>query len=640
MRLYWHLTEHPRHRAALLLVAVLALLFLIYLPTLMTTINGGGGRPYTDDVGEFQVALNVWGTVHSSGYPLFLMIGNVMTSVFRAVSVNPAAAASLVATTWGLIALGIFYGLVLRLTGRLEIAAVTTLLLGLTRSVWINNVIAEEYGMNSALELILLAIVFWPPGITPQNVRRRVWLLALVGGIAVAHHRTIMLMAPGLLWAVWPCLRGQRRRLAITLGLALIIGLIGFIPYIYLPARAWAHGIWVYGDPGTLPGFWEQFMGVDAAPFMHLPPTPQAWLDDFVDTFRILLDELTPVPALACALALAVSIKWSRFRREARIAFVCTWSYFLFLFALHYVVKPQAVAMPIVLVLVLELAFALDMIRLPMGFGRRLSSATLNRLAVVVIGLTFAVLCGLAQYQPIFLMTHDDTGLKMIELAKQTPRDGGRAVFMLPWGPRYHAVAYSKYLTGENADLPIVDHNGRFGELAAKGHAIYTSKDTFYQFPLAWWDGQIGRAYLSSAGDGLVVIRGAPLTQAAGPGTPIAHGVVLRSFALCTDKDTIHLTITWSAARTPDADLSVFTHLLDADGKLIAQADSSTPVYGWYPTSRWSAGEIIYDNYVLPRLPGSARLAFGMYEQPEPGKFVNYGTQEAPILSVFNCASR
>ena len=38
----------------------IALLFLIYLPTLMTTINGGGGRPYTDDVGEFLGTPMFW----------------------------------------------------------------------------------------------------------------------------------------------------------------------------------------------------------------------------------------------------------------------------------------------------------------------------------------------------------------------------------------------------------------------------------------------------------------------------------------------------------------------------------------------------------------------------------------------------
>src|SRR5207244_3734900 len=140
-----------------------------------------------------------------------------------------------------------------RLTGKPEIAAATTLLLGLARSIWIHNVISEVYSMSFAFEVILLAIALWGP-ITEQNVRARIWLLALVGGLGVAHHRMVIFMAPGLLLAVWPCLRAQfaanRRRAAITVGGATLIGLIGFVPYIYLPARALAHADWVYGDPG------------------------------------------------------------------------------------------------------------------------------------------------------------------------------------------------------------------------------------------------------------------------------------------------------------------------------------------------------------------------------------------------------
>jgi hypothetical protein len=76
--------------------------------------------------------------------------------------------------------------------------------------------------------------------------------------------------------------------------------------------------------------------------------------------------------------------------------------------------------------------------------------------------------------------------------------------------------------------------------------------------------------------------------------------------------------------------------LLGGD-RLIAQADSSAPVYGWYPTSRWSANEVIYDNYVLPRLPEATAVSFGMYEQPTPGQFVNYGTQNLPLQGVPAC---
>ena len=38
---------------------------------------------YIKDVAEIQVALNVWGTIHHTGYPLFAILGNLFTLPLR-----------------------------------------------------------------------------------------------------------------------------------------------------------------------------------------------------------------------------------------------------------------------------------------------------------------------------------------------------------------------------------------------------------------------------------------------------------------------------------------------------------------------------------------------------------------------------
>jgi hypothetical protein len=558
------------------------------------------------------------------------MLGNLATRGYRALDVNPAAAVSLYAMTWGLIALTLFYVLVYHLTGKAYIAAATTLVLGLARSVWIHNVIAEVYSMALAFEVLLLSIALWRPVVTAIDAQWRTWLLALVGGFGVAHHRTVALMAPGLLLAVWPGLRALGRRAWIVLGIALLIGLIGFIPYIYLPARALAHADWVYGNPGTLQGFWREFTGAEASWLMHLPANCQAWIDDIVDTFRILATELTLPLLIASALSLLWAMFWSRFKREARIACVCTLGFFAFLFALHETVMPQAVAMPVVLMLMLGLAFGLD------GLTSRIIDLRWRYAAAGAFAMITALLLIPAQFNFIYTLTHDTTGQTMIALAKHVPREAGHDVFMLPWGPRYAAVAFSKYVTGENADLPLVTHNADFRALVAQGDVIFTARDTFYQFPLPWWDQQMGHVHLSSAGDGLISIRREPLTQASNQGQEVGYGVVIHNYSLCASEKELHLTITWGAEHKPDADLSVFVKLLQGDA-VIAQADSNAPVYGQYPTMRWSENEVVYDNYILPRLPGASAVTFGMYQQQPSGEFTNYGTTKIPLTGVFNC---
>jgi hypothetical protein len=625
-----------------LLVTLLALA-LIYRSTLLTQISGGRDAegkisPYMDDVGEIQVALNVWGTIHMTGYPLYAILGNLTVGALRGVGVDAATAPALYTMLWGMVALVIFYMLLLKLTDEPLIAAGCTLLLGLARSIWIHNVIAEVYSMSLAFTALLLTIALWPASIP---VRRRVWLLALIGGLGVAHHRLIALLAPGLLLAVWPELRQDGRRSVVTVGVALLIGLLGFLPYAYLPARALAGAAWVYGDPSTVAGLWHEFTGAEAEYLMQTPPSVDHIRDDFAATLRILSTELTPPLAFYCTVACLIAFG-VRFRRAMGLALACVLPTVLYLIVQHRVVMPQATAMPIILVLILALGLSLSALLTRTPSQRRETIIILGLLAVAG-----GVLLTGASRDFISGLTGDDTGKQLIVLATRVPREGGQATLWLPWGPNFTAIAFSKYVTGENADLTIVAHNqGRVSDLLASGQAVYTARDTFYRYPLDFWDGQLReigaeRAYLSAAAEGVVSIRRTPLTandtSGLGEAVEVAHGVLRRNVSACLTPDTVQLTVVWGAIRQPARDLSVFVHLLGADSPVpLAQADSAAPVFGWYPTTRWTAGEVVYDHYALLRSPDATRILIGMYEQID-GQFRNYGETALVLAEIGDC---
>jgi hypothetical protein len=67
---------------------------------------------------------------------------------------------------------------------------------------------------------------------------------------------------------------------------------------------------------------------------------------------------------------------------------------------------------------------------------------------------------------------------------------------------------------------------------------------------------------------------------------------------------------------------TVFAHLLDKDGQLVAQQDSE-PVGGSRPTTSWSLGEVIVDHLgilIPPDLNGGEyQLVVGMY-RPDTGE--------------------
>ena len=73
----------------------------------------------------------------------------------------------------------------------------------------------------------------------------------------------------------------------------------------------------------------------------------------------------------------------------------------------------------------------------------------------------------------------------------------------------------------------------------------------------------------------------------------------------------------WSAAQTPTKDWTVFVHLVDAEGGVVAQHDG-VPMVGFRPTSSWVPGEIVADWHWIElaeadRQDGT-RLAIGLYD--------------------------
>jgi hypothetical protein len=80
--------------------------------------------------------------------------------------------------------------------------------------------------------------------------------------------------------------------------------------------------------------------------------------------------------------------------------------------------------------------------------------------------------------------------------------------------------------------------------------------------------------------------------------------------------DNIHLTLFWQCLQKMGQDYVVFTHLVDEKQSIWGQKDNP-PVDGFYPTSRWEAGEIVRDQYdilISPQaLPGEYQIEVGMY---------------------------
>jgi hypothetical protein len=216
------------------------------------------------DTGEAQTVPPLLGTMHPTGFPLYSIVGFVMSAVTGpfaapALAMNLLSAVCLAVTAAAAVALSML------LTGRLAIAVATGMGVAVTPAVWALGVRADVHALHVALvALLLVALVGWERARSVDSSRADRWLLvaAALGGLALANHRLTLLLGPGIaLYAlvVEPAIVRRPRLIAACLGLSL--GLAASL-YLQLPLRA---GPWpaplVYGHPDTWTGFWQIVLG-------------------------------------------------------------------------------------------------------------------------------------------------------------------------------------------------------------------------------------------------------------------------------------------------------------------------------------------------------------------------------------------
>jgi hypothetical protein len=88
--------------------------------------------------------------------------------------------------------------------------------------------------------------------------------------------------------------------------------------------------------------------------------------------------------------------------------------------------------------------------------------------------------------------------------------------------------------------------------------------------------------------------------------------------------DWLPVTVFWQAVRPIEKNYSAFVHILDPDGKSLAQANSY-PDAGRWPTSMLEPGSVLADRtfvFIPPDLPTpvAARLALGIFEFDDPAR--------------------
>lgn len=208
-------------------------LLLAFLLPLVVYVFTACRTVYNLDSAEFSAAVHVLGIVRATGYPLYLVLGKVFTSLlpvgdiaFRLNIMSAVAAAATVV---------LLYYLLLRLTRYRAAALAAALLFGFSYYFWAQAVVAEVYALHTLLVVgLLLLVLFW-------EETRSDWLLAAVGllyGLSFGNHVSMILLAPGLVLfflvtAGWKML--HPKSLLLVAGPFLLgLGIYGYVPLRYL----------------------------------------------------------------------------------------------------------------------------------------------------------------------------------------------------------------------------------------------------------------------------------------------------------------------------------------------------------------------------------------------------------------------
>lgn len=204
------------------------------------------------DAGDFASASTVLGVAHPPGYPLYVLLGNLLRTLLP--FGNPAYRANVLSGLCGAGCIVLSWRILRRFAGRIGA------LVGVTFSILYPPLIgqaglSEVYALNALLTLALLAGAFVIA--EREATRPAAWAgLAILAGAGLANHQSLLLAFPSVLLLL------VRHRGAGTLHprfarAVLLAGFAGLSLYLFLPLRAVAGPDYAWGEPGAWSGFWD-----------------------------------------------------------------------------------------------------------------------------------------------------------------------------------------------------------------------------------------------------------------------------------------------------------------------------------------------------------------------------------------------
>lgn len=561
------------------------------------------------DSGEFQWAMASLNVAHATGYPLFTLLGYLWQ---RIPFDGPVAwRLNLISAAFGAASVALIFVASRKLTGRLDASLAAAVFFGLAPVFWFNASILEVYTLNAfLLALILYLLMRWAEN---PATRTAVYLAFLVLGLALAHHRMIVLALPGII--AFMALTDGRIFLSLRRLVALALLLLpGLALYIYVPVRLLAAGADLrYAIFDIILG--QEF---SASLFREYH-------------FEQVLAQI-PIENFHVGLVLAALGAIYLFRVKRNVAVLLSLLYIAdVLFALAYWVPDVEVFLtPSFVVIALWIAagaaFLIGWLKTHL---RPSFAAGVSAVAAVV--LVLIPLVGL-QYLPLV------RARVAAEAGTAEPRARTILASGLPAGALLEidwetatAVRFIQTTELQRRDLEArlihVDEKPEFDSVLRN---VDSGRPVYVESGVDWTRAPAGYLLQHAPADLSQVLR------TRDEALPVGEGISDQVQLFALGKEAQALVVYWKIKQPLDRDLATFVHFFDQGGRPIGQQDHAPccqTTYG-YRTTEWSVSREIADTFNPPPA-GAIYAQVGMYGL-SGGDIDSYGRtvtlQIAPLM--------
>ncbi len=641
--------------------------FLLYVRTLAPGVLGG-------DSGEFQFAAWLGGFVHPTGYPLYLMLGFLWSHVLPLH--DPAWRINLFSAVCGAFAVALIVplagGIVDRAVARPGapragqlanwLGLLAALTFAFTATFWSQAVVAEVYTLNALFVVaVLLGALGWSGRVAEgRPAKAPLVSTALVCGLSLAHHRTMILLAPALLVFGWYVARksGDARASRAGLGWAATCLLLPLLLYLYIPWRApLAPYVNLTISPAlTLhlyqPG-WQGFLAqVTGQAFGGDFRAPAVALAQAGVAVMALVREMTWPGALLGLFGLA----WLVRRSPAVLLLTGVTFLTLLVFNLFYGIGDIYVYY-IPLYLIWALYAALGVAALWEGAGALWARFVLPRRASgdarspLGRGTRLMYALALPLVLPLYLLATNYAQADQSENTRMIAGWQDLLAAALPQGSilvsndrdEMTPLWYYQYVDGVRPDLaglfPLIDPSPAFADLGALlDSALATGRPVWLVKPMP---GLEVKYRLQPSGSQVRVLG---LSAALAPERPISvsYGPAVRLTGYDATAGSpagaaadslpangqITVTCFWRVLQPLGDDYTSFVHLVNGAGELVAQ-DDHQPGGAYYPSHLWKPGDVLVDTHTLTLqsepVHGPYRIVAGLYRRGSDGELTHLG---------------